>query len=72
MKSHYVLCVKNKGYNASLEVRKLYRHIPDKIAEMHHRIRIIDESGGDYLYPGEFFMKLQIPQPIEKALAGAA
>jgi hypothetical protein len=72
MKQNYVLCVKNNGYDASLEVRKLYKFIPDKTVEKHNQIRIIDESGEDYVYPGDFFMDLRIPQSVEKALAHAA
>ena len=49
MESQYVICVKNAGYSASLELRKLYRGIPDQDAEWHGQLRIVDESGEDYL-----------------------
>src|SRR5258708_2386474 len=47
----YVICVGNKGYAASLELRKIYEVLPDKEGLKHHQIRVIDESGEDYLYP---------------------
>jgi hypothetical protein len=72
MKQQYVICIKNKGYDASLECRKLYEYIPDKKAEEHGQIRIIDESGEDYVYPKGYFMKMQIPKAVEEALSRAA
>ena len=45
---NFLLCVDNEGYEASLEVRKLYEKIPDKEADRHNQVRIIDESGEDY------------------------
>jgi hypothetical protein len=50
-----VVCLKNEGYPASLEVRKLYRVVVDVKAATHKMIRVIDESGEDYLYPADFF-----------------
>jgi hypothetical protein len=55
MKQKFLLCVENEGYEASLEMRKLYEMVPDKDAERHNQARIIDESGEDYLYPSRFF-----------------
>ena len=55
MKQKFLLCVDNVGYKASLEVRKLYETIPDKEAERHNQVRVIDESREDYLYPSRFF-----------------
>jgi hypothetical protein len=51
----FVVCVMNKGYAASLELRKLYQVVPDDGATKLHQIRVIDESGEDYLYPEEYF-----------------
>jgi len=62
--SRYVLCLKNEDYPASLEVRKVYLAIPDREAEKHRLIRIVDESGEDYLYPAEYFAYLELPQMI--------
>ena len=72
MKHKFLLCVDNKGYEASLELRKLYQTIPDREAKRHDQVRIIDESGEDYLYPSEFFAPVRLPMQtknriIEKA-----
>ncbi len=68
----FVVCVKNKGYAASLELRKLYQVVPDGLAAKLHQIRVIDESGEDYLYPEEYFVAVQLPQSTEKAVRRAA
>ena len=60
MKNKFLLCVDNKGYEASLESRKLYENIPDKEAERHSQVRIIDESGEDYLYPADYFAPIRL------------
>lgn len=60
MKQKFLLCIDNEGYEASLEIRKLYETIPDKEAERHHQVRIIDESGEDYLYPSKFFVPVRL------------
>ena len=67
----FVVCVKNKGYAASLELRKLYQVVRDEAAEKLGQIRVIDESGEDYLYPEEYFVPVQIPQSAEKAVRRA-
>ena len=61
MKHKFLLCVHNEGYEASLELRKLYEKIPDKEAELHNQVRIADESGEDYLYPSDFFAPVRLP-----------
>jgi hypothetical protein len=61
--------VKNEGYPASLLVRRLYEEVPDAGAEEHGLVRIIDESGQDYLYPRSFFVALDIPRPVARAMA---
>jgi hypothetical protein len=71
-KKAFVVCVKNEGYPASLELRKIYEVLPDSKAADHHHIRVIDESGEDYLYPTDYFMPIELPQPIEEALALSA
>ena len=65
----YLLCVKNEGYPASLLVRRLYEQLPDAGAEKHGLVRIIDESGEDYLYPQKLFVTLDIPRPVARAIA---
>jgi hypothetical protein len=66
--SQYAVCVKNDDYPAALELRKLYAIIPDKHAAKAGLIRIVDESGEDYLYPAEYFMVIKLPRPIQKAV----
>lgn len=66
----FVICVKNEGYEASLEVRKLYSLLPDSDAADQGQLRIIDESGDDYLYPESFFVAADLPADIEETVAG--
>ena len=67
-KKRFVICVRNDGYPASLEVRKLYQVLPDSDASEHGLIRVIDESGEDYAYPEDYFVPIELPQSAEKAL----
>ena len=67
-KKRFVICVRNEGYPASLEVRKLYQVLPDSGASEHGLIRVIDESGEDYVYPEDYFVPIELPQSAEKAL----
>ena len=69
--SRFVICVKNAGYLASLELRKLYEVIDDPIAEKDDMIRVIDESGEDYLYPIDMFVAAPLPAAIEDAVRHA-
>ena len=69
---HLVVCVKNEDYSASLEKRKIYVAIPDAVAERHGLLRIIDESGDDYLYPKALFRSIALPQSVMKAVLAAA
>ncbi len=68
----FAVCVKNKGYEASLEVGKLYRVIADRDAERRGYLRIVDESGEDYGYAANRFFAIDLPKPLEKALLKAA
>lgn len=70
--TQYALCVKNAGYPASLELRKIYEVVPDTRAAKHRQIRVIDESGEAYLYPAENFVVLELPDAAEKALSAAS
>lgn len=67
----FAICVANKGYAASLELRKIYQVIPDRSAGDLNQIRVIDESGEDYLYPKDFFVPVQLPQAVERAVRRA-
>ena len=68
----FVICVRNDGYSASLEKRKIYLALRDPAAEKHGQLRIIDESGDDYLYPKAFFRSIALPQSVKKAVLTAA
>ena len=72
MNQEFVICIKNEDYLASLEVRKLYRTIPDPEAKKHNQIRVIDESGEDYLYPEDYFVFVNLPHATEQAIIKAA
>jgi hypothetical protein len=67
-----VVCVNNKGYAASLEKRKIYIALRDSEAEKHDLLRVVDESGDDYLYPKAFFRSIALPQAVRKAVLAAA
>lgn len=70
--TQFVICTRNDGYAASLETRKIYAVVPDADAAKHHLIRIVDESGEDYVYPQEYFVAIELPQAAVDALAMAA
>ncbi len=63
------LCVKNRGYSAALEVRKLYRVVSDHLAEKRGLVRVVDESGEDYLYPTAFFLAIELPRSAIRLLS---
>jgi hypothetical protein len=67
----YVVCVTNVGYPACLEKRKIYTTIVDAEAEKVGMVRVVDESGDDYLYPRDFFSEIQVSPALAKALAAA-
>ena len=68
----FVVCLKNKGYEPSLEPRKIYQVLSDKEAESHKMIRVIDESGEDYLFPVNLFSPISLPQTLVRELALSA
>lgn len=67
----YALCISNKGYEASLIPRKIYEILPDERAEQDDFVRIVDESGEDYLYHRSHFVFIQLPLEVERALVAA-
>lgn len=67
-----VVCVKNDGYAVSLELRKLYVALADEQASKHHQLRVIDESGEDYLYPKQFFVAVDLPPTVRRRVLQAA
>ena len=66
-----VICISNIGYEVSLESRKLYETRPDPGAEEHGQLRVIDESGEDYLYPRSHFAEIVLPQSVRRAVLAA-
>ncbi len=62
--TEFVVCVKNRGYEAALELRKIYEALTDSNAAKHRQLRVVDESGEDYLYPEAFFASVQLPLAI--------
>lgn len=70
-KKMFVVCVRNTGYPASLEPRKIYQALADDRADAHGLVRVIDESGEDYLYPQSFFVTVDLPQRVASAVRRA-
>jgi hypothetical protein len=67
-----LICVDNSGYEVSLERRKIYVSLPDAKAENLGQVRVIDESGEDYLYPKDAFVEANLPQTTRRAVLDAA
>jgi hypothetical protein len=67
-KTEFVVCVSNEGYPASLELHKIYRVIPDEDAAEDGDLRVIDESGEDYLFPSSYFTPIKVPAVVEESL----
>jgi hypothetical protein len=65
----FVICVENDGYEVSLEQRKLYEVLPDIEAAKHGQLRIIDESGEDYLFPQRMFMEVSLSDEVAEKVA---
>lgn len=72
LKERFVVCVRNDAYPASLERRKIYRVLPDPDAQRHGQVRVIDESGDDYLYPASLFLPIELPPSVRRAVMQAA
>ena len=66
-----VICLDNEGFAASLERRKIYVALPDPDAGKNGLLRVIDESGEDYLYPKASFGLITLPDPLKKAVLAA-
>jgi hypothetical protein len=67
-KPEFVVCVSNEGYPASLELHKIYKVIVDEDAMADGDIRVVDESGEDYLFPASYFAPIKVPAEIEESL----
>ena len=70
--SQFVICIDNSEYPASLELHKVYRVVPDKDSAGDRDLRIIDESGEDYLFPARYFIFVDLPNAIVRTLRRAA
>ena len=68
----YVVCIQNKGYEASLERRKIYTAFWDETNEKQGLLRVLDESGEDYLYPSKYFRAIELPREIAQTFDEAA
>jgi hypothetical protein len=64
----FAICIKNDDYPASLQLWKVYRVLPDEKGERHNMMRVIDESGEDYLFSASYFVPVELPQAAESAL----
>lgn len=70
-KHQFAICIDNRGYEVSLEIRKLYEVLADVDAEKHGQIRVIDESGEDYLYPATSFTCISLPENVVERVISA-
>lgn len=68
----FAACVNNSEYPASLELHKIYRVLPDEDAAADGDLRVVDESGEDYLYPADYFVIVELPQEVRESLTRAA
>jgi hypothetical protein len=68
----FAVCIDNVDYPAALELHKIYRVIPDEEAALDGDIRVIDESGEDYLYPSSYFAPVQLPQIVKESILRAS
>ena len=72
MRPLFAVCINNADYPASLELYKIYHVLPDAEAARDGDIRVINESGEDYLYPAAFFVVIEVPQEVERAILHAS
>ena len=70
--ARFVVCLKNQGFEASLERNKLYVVLLDAEAEREGDVRVVDESGEDYLYPAAWFLPLDVPKAVQESLLKAS
>lgn len=66
--SHFAICIQNGEYTGTLELRKVYELLDDPVADKRNYVRVIDESGEDYLYPRSWFVPVSVPASIEQLL----
>jgi len=68
-KPMFVVCLSNRGHAVSLVTRRLYRRLEDPVAASHAMVRVVDESGEDYLFPAKLFAEISLPTPLASRLA---
>ncbi|MBV6418122.1 MAG: hypothetical protein CMLOHMNK_02906 [Steroidobacteraceae bacterium] len=71
IRKRFAVCIRNKGYEVALEPRKIYQVLADADAARHEQLRVIDESGEDYLYPESYFAPITLPQSLRRAVLAA-
>jgi hypothetical protein len=72
MRRRFVVCVRNEGYEASLERNKIYAVVPDRKAEREGDLRVVDESGEDYLFSADRFVRIEVPEVVRQSLLKAS
>ena len=68
----FAVCLRNEGYEASLELHKIYRLVADLDADKEGDVRVVDESGEDYLYPADWFVPIEVPEAVQHSLLEAS
>jgi hypothetical protein len=71
IKDQTFVCIKNEGFEADLDTDTVYLAMPDEEGARHGRIRILDESGEDYLYPQDYFVHVEVSPVVREALMSA-
>jgi len=66
--THFAICIQNGEYDGTLQLRKVYEVLEDPVAAERNYVRVIDESGEDYLYPRTWFVPVSIPESVEQLL----
>lgn len=69
--AEFVMCIRNTGYKASLVLRRVYRVLPDAEAQKRGLLRVVDESGEDYLFPAGLFVAVELPRAATKVFSTA-
>jgi len=64
---HYGVCIENRSHKAALDVRKIYRFTQDSSAAAHGLVRVVDESGEDFLYPARYFVPIELPTAVVRS-----
>jgi len=70
-RSPYLLCVSNRGYRMSLMVRRVYRRLRDPLGDETGLVRVVDETGEDYLFPKRLFVEVDLPREASRAFRAA-